>query len=123
MRSLSYLVNPTMNGTYTQTNSTAKVEDRVLSDVFAPVEDISKVPHPTYSPSNGPHPPSREKEPIDDRYVRVNVVDGSASVSAKAKVIVLVAYFFCNLVLTLSNKGILNFVSGLLRLLDITSWL
>lgn len=44
-------------------------------------------------------------------YVRVNVVDGSAAVSAKAKVTVLVAYFFCNLVLTLSNKEILNFVS------------
>ena len=112
-----------MNGAYTHINGAVEVEDRVLSDVLAPAEDISKAPHATYSISNGHRPPSREKAPTDDRYVRVNVVDGSASVSAKAKVIVLVAYFFCNLVLTLSNKGILNFVSGLLLLLDIISWL
>lgn len=45
------------------------------------------------------------------QYVRVNVVDGSVAVSTKAKVTVLIIYFFCNLVLTLSNKDILNFVS------------
>ena len=48
-------------------------------------------------------------------YVRVNIVDGSAPVSARAKVTVMIAYFFCNLALTLSNKEILNFVSDLKR--------
>ena len=112
-----------MSGAYPQTNGTVKVEDHVLGDILASAEDISKAPHATYSINNGPRPPSREKVPTDDRYVRVNVVDGSASVSARAKVVVLVAYFFCNLVLTLSNKGILNFVSGLLLLPGINFWL
>ena len=43
--------------------------------------------------------------------MRVNIVDGSATVPTKTKVVVLVTYFFSNLVLTLSNKEILNFVS------------
>lgn len=104
-----------MGGAYTITNGDVKVEDFVLSDVLAPVEEMERPPHATYYTSNGT-PQAREKVQMEDLYVRVNVVDGSASVSARAKVIVLVAYFFCNLVLTLSNKGILNFVSCVLLL-------